>query len=79
MDYKVISGQNMTLLRKEARISQEDMAEKIGITRSGYSSYEEFRAHPPVKILIRFCDAFGITVDKLVRSNIPQPQSAVRM
>jgi transcriptional regulator with XRE-family HTH domain len=69
--------ENIKLLRKRKKRSQEEVSASLGITRSAYNSYENGVAEPGINILIKFSDFFQINIDKLIRvdlNEIPENQ-----
>lgn len=46
---------NLRQIRKEMRLTQEEMSSLLGMNRSRYSSYEEGRAEPSYEDLIVIC------------------------
>lgn len=64
---------NLKLLRKLKGASQKDVADYLGMTQSGYQRYETGTREPPVDILKRLADYFGVSVSELV-SDSPSPQ-----
>lgn len=65
---------NIAHLRHLKGVSQEFMAEELGITRSRLSSWEEHRAAPPIEMLINLSDYFTISVDSLVKIDLTKVQ-----
>jgi transcriptional regulator with XRE-family HTH domain len=65
---------NIAHLRHLKGISQENMAEELGITRSRLSSWEEHRAAPPIEMLITLSDYFSLSVDSLVKIDLTKVQ-----
>lgn len=63
-------GKNIAHLRKIKGISQEIMADELGITRSRLSSWEEHRASPPIELLIKLSEYFHVSVDSLVKIDL---------
>ncbi len=61
---------NIRYLRKKKGMTQQEFAEFLGITRSALGAYEEGRARPGFDLLDRLCEAFGFTLDALVRSDL---------
>ena len=53
-------GENLKLLRKYRKISQEELANELGLTRSSYSGYENGVAEPNLENLIKFSNFFNI-------------------
>ena len=53
-------------LRKENEYTQEDMAKKIGITKSAYGYYEQKKTVPDAHTLEKLSDIFGVSTDYLL-------------
>ena len=62
--------QNLKYLRKMARLSQEQLAEQLGLNRGNITSYEKGTAHPAIKKLISMSNFFGISVNDLYEIQI---------
>lgn len=60
-------GENLKLLRKRKKFSQEELANELGLTRSSYSGYENGVAEPNLENLIKFSEFFNISLDKLIK------------
>lgn len=65
-----ILASNIRLLRKRRRLSQEELAIALGITRSAINSYENKLADPPLSVLVRIAEFFKISLDRLVRQDL---------
>lgn len=52
--------------RKEMRLSQEQLADKIGITRQGYGHYETGRNEPDFETLIKISEILQCSLDYLL-------------
>lgn len=61
---------NIKMLREMKRISQESLAQELGITRGRLGAYEEGRNEPPIDLLIGIADYFHVAVDALVRADL---------
>ena len=59
-------GQRITNLRKEKGLTQNDIAEKIGVTAQAVSKWENDQATPDIDILIKLSDIFEISLDELL-------------
>ena len=53
-------------LRKEKRLTQEEISHKLGISRTTYSGYERGTSEPDFKTLISIADFFEVTLDYLI-------------
>lgn len=61
-------------LREDSDLTQQQVAEKLFITRSAYSNYENGIRAVPVEILSQIADIFGTSVDYLIgRTNTKKP------
>ena len=63
-------SKNIKFLRKRERLTQEQLAEKIGIKRSLLGAYEEGRADPRLNNLLAISRVFDVSVDKLISFDI---------
>lgn len=63
-------AKNLQYLRKQRNLSQEAMADELGITRSRIGSYEENRSEPPIDTLIQFSEYFGLPIDVMVKNDL---------
>lgn len=59
-------GSRLGQLRERSGWTQEEMAEKLGITRAALSHYEKNRRKPDFDTLIQAADLFGVSVDYLI-------------
>lgn len=60
-------GEKILKLRKARGWSQEELAERIGVTRQAVSRWESDSAKPDADKIIAVCDLFGISADYLLR------------
>lgn len=52
--------------RRERRLTQDEIAEKIGITRQAYSAYELGKRKPDISRAYELAKAIGITLEELL-------------
>ena len=57
---------NLMELRKYHALSQEELAEKIGVSRQTLSKYETGESLPDIEKCKALADVFGTTVDDLI-------------
>ena len=62
---KNINASRIKELREYRNISQEKLAEKIGISKSAISMYEQGGRIAPMKIQEKIADFFGVSLDYL--------------
>lgn len=60
-------GEKLLKLRKARQWSQEELADKIGVTRQAVSRWESGSAKPDAEKIIALCDLFGVSADYLLR------------
>ena len=58
--------ENLTELRKLNNYSQEDLAERIGVSRQTLSKYETGESLPDIEKCRLLADVFSVTVDDLI-------------
>ena len=59
-------SENLTELRKLHNMSQEDLAEKIGVSRQTLSKYETGESLPDIEKCRLLADVFGVSIDDLI-------------
>jgi transcriptional regulator with XRE-family HTH domain len=59
-------GKRLARIRKERGFTQQELADKIGITRSVIMDYERNRNHMYDEVIIRLAITLGITSDVLL-------------
>ena len=61
-------------LRTQRGMSQDDLAEKLEVSRQSVSKWETAQSTPDLEKIIKLADLFGVSVDELVREGErPQP------
>lgn len=60
-------GEKLQDLRNRERLSQEELAEKIGISRQAISKWESGQSTPDLKKLIMLSELYDVTIDSLVK------------
>ena len=63
-------------LRRKSGMSQEQLADRLGVTRQSVSKWESGTAMPELVKLISLSDIFGVSVDYLVKDYLEEPESA---
>jgi len=53
--------------RKEKKLTQEQLARGVGVSRSTVAMWETNQATPRAATLLKLADLFGCTVDELLR------------
>ncbi|MBE5801537.1 MAG: helix-turn-helix transcriptional regulator [Clostridiales bacterium] len=63
-------GKNLQYLRKKTNITQEKLAERMGISRQTISKWEADEAYPEMDKLIALCELFSCKLDSLIREDM---------
>ena len=73
--------ENLIMLRNIHGFSQEEIAEKIGISRQAYAKWENGATVPDIEKCMRLAEVYGVTIDSLVKTTtldgkkvLPPPQ-----
>ena len=66
-------GEKITELRVAANISQEQLAEKISVSRQSVSKWEMGQALPQIDKVLQLCELFGVSTDELLHDKISLP------
>ena len=64
-------------IRKEAGITQEEMARRLYVTRQAVSRWEQGRTLPDVQSMLLLANLFGTTIDEMVRGDVDEMREMV--
>jgi len=60
-------GQRLSELRRSRALSQEALADALGVSRQAVGKWESGQAVPELGKLVEICDFFAVTLDALIR------------
>ncbi len=63
-------GKNLQVLRKMANLTQENLAEKLDVSRQTISKWEQNLAYPEIEKLIEVSELFHCSVDQILREDL---------
>lgn len=66
-------GETLAVLRKKAGLSQEQLAETLGVTRQTISKWELNQSAPDIDYLVRLSDTYGVSTDFLLKGEAAAP------
>lgn len=72
-------GEKILNLRKARGWSQEELAERVGVTRQAVSRWESDSAKPDADKIIALCDLFGVSADYLLRGEASGKEEKVAL
>ena len=61
---------NLKKIRKNNNLSQEQLAEILGISRQAISKWESGSAYPEMEKIIQLCEKFNVNIDDLLNKDI---------
>jgi len=68
-----IVAERMKTLRESVRLSQKDLAAKLGISQSGVNRYENKQSEASYETLLQYADFFDVSLDYIYgRTDKPQ-------
>ncbi len=63
---------NLKKIRKDNNLSQEDLADKLGVSRQSVSKWESGQAYPEMDKVLQICKLFNININDLLNENISE-------
>lgn len=63
-------GNQIKRLRTEQSMSQDDLAEKVYVSRQTVSNWETGKTYPDLKSLLLMSDLFGVSLDALIKGDV---------
>lgn len=59
----VLIGENLKSLRKSLGLTQQQLADKLGISRVNYTRYETNASSPDFQTLVAIADFYDVSLD----------------
>jgi len=75
-NYAQILSERILSLRKEKGLTQEALAQQLGVSFQAVSKWENGQSCPDIALLPLLADVFGVTVDSLFGRQPPEPPPA---
>ena len=69
MEDKMIIAKNLANLRKQAKMTQQELAEKLNYTDKAVSKWERGEALPDILVLKQLADMYGVNVDDFLHEH----------
>ena len=63
-------GKQIKMHRQEARLSQEELANRVYVSRQTISNWENDKNYPDVSSLVLLSEIFQISLDKLIKGDL---------
>ena len=71
-------GNQIKKYRNELGLSQEELADKIFVTRQTISNWENEKNYPDIKSLVMLSSLFGISLDNLVKGDLEEMKKQIK-
>ena len=72
----MILAEKIITLRKKNGWSQEELAEKVNVSRQSVSKWEGAQAVPDLEKILKLADLFGVTTDYLLKDEMGEEEYA---
>ena len=63
---------NLKKIRKDNNLSQEQLAEELGVSRQAISKWESGSSYPEMDKIIQICNKFNLNIDDLLNKDITE-------
>ncbi len=70
-------AQQIKQRRQALGISQEELAQRVYVTRQTVSNWENERSYPDIGSLIRLSNLFGVSLDTLIKGDLEEMQKQI--
>ena len=71
-------GNQIKKYRTELGLNQEELADRVYVTRQTVSNWENERSYPDIRSLLLLSGVFGISLDILVKGDVEQMKERIR-
>ena len=62
-------GDKLLKLRKDNKMSQEEFAEALDVTRQTVSNWENYKSYPDINTIVKISDKFSVSLDILLKGD----------
>lgn len=71
-------GEQLKTHRQRAQLSQEDLANRIYVSRQTISNWENNKTYPDVNSLVLLSEVFRVSLDKLIKGDIDEMKEVIQ-
>jgi len=71
-------GKQIKEYRTELKLSQDDLADKVFVTRQTISNWENDRNYPDIRSLVLLSTVFGVSLDILIKGDLEQMKDEIK-
>ena len=62
----IFMGEKIRELRTEQKMTQEQLANRLGLVKGSISAYEQGTKYPSLEVLVNICQIFNVSADYLL-------------
>lgn len=66
-------GRELSRLRRQADMTQCEVADKLNLSHQAVSKYERGESFPDISVIVLIADLFNVSIDELINSGTPSP------
>lgn len=70
-------GHTIKTLRNERGLSQDELADRVFVSRQSISNWENDKTYPDIQSLLLLCQVFSVSLDSLVKGDIPEMKKKI--
>ncbi len=70
-------GKHIKKYRTEANISQEELADKVFVSRQTISNWENNKSYPDIKSLVLMSEIFHVSLDQLIKGDLEKMKQEI--
>ena len=63
-------GENLKIIRKDKKMSQEELAEKLNVSRQSVSKWETGESYPEMNNILELCRIFNLKINDLIHTDM---------
>ena len=71
-------GDKLIVLRKKNGLSQEQLAEKLDVSRQSVSKWESNNTYPETDKIVQICNLFDCSMDDLINDKVTDVEGSLR-
>ena len=71
-------GKQIKKYRQESQLSQEELANRVYVSRQTISNWENDKSYPDVTSLVLLSEVFQISLDKLIKGDIDTMKEVIK-
>lgn len=71
-------GNQIKIYRQEAQLSQEELANRIYVSRQTISNWENDKSYPDVNSLVLLSEIFQVSLDKLIKGDVDMMKEVIK-